>query len=653
MRNRRLRAFTVAMALMLIPVMASAIPCTATTNGYWTNGVTWGGTIPQAGDDATINNGVTVTANVSTVSLNSLTENGRLVFSGWNTVVTSTTVTVNGTVTHLGNTDTNGADGWTPDNRIWIVCSSLTVTTGGIINANGMGYPGWPSGSTNSGCGPGSSRAMQFTGGAGYGGKGGGSENTPVNPGGPTYGDASQPQDPGSSAGANCSFEGSCGAGGGAIRIQASGSVTVNGTISASGADGGNNHGAGGSGGAVYITCLTFTGAGGKIYADGGLGPGAGGSGGGGRIAVIYDTNAQAGVSPAPNVLFSAMDRVGTRGPVTRSEPGTVYLSDGRFFPSQVMKASCMLLSPANDWKIAQLTVSNAWVRFLGATVTVSNDVNMISVGRLDMCGNSSLRVMGNVTVSNAELRAFSGPTNGISPDYGTLVTIDRTLLALSNGWVRSYSDVTNGGSPLFQVKSLTVADTNSGFDADGKGFASQQIGKGYGPGGAAAASCPGGGGYGGMGGNGANGPGGFTYGSSNAPVNPGSGSGGQVLSQGYGGSGGGLIRVEASRDITLNGMMIARGEDGHGYNGGGGSGGSIYLRCSTFTGTTGALRVNGGNAHGSGGGGGGGRLAIWRVVDTFSGVVSADGGTGLQTGDAGTIFWGRLNYPGTVFTIQ
>jgi hypothetical protein len=654
MRNRSLEAFTAAMALIIIPVMASASSLTATTSGNWTNEATWGGTVPQVGDDATINNGVTVTVDASTAPLNSLTNNGTLVFSGWNTVVTSTTVTVNGTVTHLANTDSNGGDGWTPDQRVWIACANLTVAAAGIINVNSMGYPGRPSGSSSSGCGPGGSPAFNFAGGAGYGGKGGTSGNTPPNPGGVTYGDPTQPQDPGSGAGGNNANQGSSGAGGGVVRIQATGNVTVNGTISANGGDGGLNHGPGGSGGSIYITCLTFAGTDGTICADGGKGPDFGGSGGGGRIAVVYDTSAQAGVSPQPNVLFAARDRTGVLGEATRSEPGTVYVSDGCFFPTKLVKADCMgMIDPASDWRLTQLTVSNVWFGFVGATVTVSNNFNVISAGRFDLRGNSSLHVMGNATASGAssELRVFSGPTNGISPDYGTLVTVDSALVAASGGWVRSYSDSTNGGSPLFRVQNLTIADASSGFEADGKGYAGQQFGPGYGPGGSPEAMFAGGGGYGGMGGKSASSStGGLAYGSAEIPMDPGSGSGGQQVNQGYGGNGGGLIRVEAYESITLNGTLSARGEDGHGNQGGAGSGGGIYLQCDTFTGS-GALRVNGGNGHSSGGGGGGGRLAVWRITDTFSGTSSANGGTGYNPGTNGTIYWGAS--PATTPTID
>jgi predicted outer membrane repeat protein len=77
------------------------------------------------------------------------------------------------------------------------------------------------------------------------------------------------------------------------VRIDASGVVTINGTVTANGGVGvtGNYSAGGGSGGAIYMTCASLIGdASGIIRVNGGsAGVGAmatGGRGGGGRIAV-------------------------------------------------------------------------------------------------------------------------------------------------------------------------------------------------------------------------------------------------------------------------------------------------------------------------------------------------------------------------------
>ena len=68
------------------------------------------------------------------------------------------------------------------------------------------------------------------------------------------------------------------GHGAGAIRIEASLSVIVDGTITANGQNGPQNYSGAGSGGAIYITCGAFGGTG-VVSAVGGNG-GAGGGGG-------------------------------------------------------------------------------------------------------------------------------------------------------------------------------------------------------------------------------------------------------------------------------------------------------------------------------------------------------------------------------------
>src|SRR5690242_20418140 len=61
----------------------SATACTAVTTGSWSNGANWSscnglGGIPAASDDVVINSGITITQDVDTPSLNSLTINGTL-----------------------------------------------------------------------------------------------------------------------------------------------------------------------------------------------------------------------------------------------------------------------------------------------------------------------------------------------------------------------------------------------------------------------------------------------------------------------------------------------------------------------------------------------------------------------------------------------
>ncbi len=75
------------LAIIIIVALGACVPhgwaktTAATANGYWTDAI-WNNGAPEAGDDVTINSGITVTVSVSTVALNSFTNNGTLVFVG-------------------------------------------------------------------------------------------------------------------------------------------------------------------------------------------------------------------------------------------------------------------------------------------------------------------------------------------------------------------------------------------------------------------------------------------------------------------------------------------------------------------------------------------------------------------------------------------
>ena len=113
------------------------------------------------------------------------------------------------------------------------------------------------------------------------------------------------------------------------------------------------------------------------------------------------------------------------------------------------------------------------------------------------------------------------------------------------------------------------------------------------------------------------------TYGSSNAPLDPGSGGGGYTSM--CGGNGGGLIRIEASKTVSVNGALLANGE-AYGKFSGSGSGGGIFIHCKIFNGEpTGYLQAKGGDKSGHASGGGG-RIAVLRFnTNTLS--ANVDGG--------------------------
>jgi len=170
----------------------------------------------------------------------------------------------------------------------------ITITVNGDINVDsdarivgtGLGYI-WSSG-------PGAGE--DDGGGAGGGGYGGAGGDGGGGSGGQTYGDANAPTDCGSGGGSRDRNDDSkWGARGGAsLKLDISGSLTMDGFIRMDGENAAHNRCGGGAGGSVWIICNVLTGSG-TITANGGKGKGGGGGGGGGRIKI--ETNDSTGWS--------------------------------------------------------------------------------------------------------------------------------------------------------------------------------------------------------------------------------------------------------------------------------------------------------------------------------------------------------------------
>ena len=640
--------------LTAIGLLAGAIDARAVTRtwkttsgtGDWSVNTNWSGdTIPQTGEDVVINN-----AGISVLLTNSAPDSGSLVslvisntatliFSNWNTTLSATDVKIqkSAIVTCAG--PFTNAPGMT--NRVYLACSNLTIDSGGSINVDGKGW--LPK------CGPGQGGGDR--GGGGHGGAGaiGYSGRTalgtdylgtwgrlgPFYGYGLTYGDPQAPISPG------CGDDKTVKAGGGAVRIAATGRVIVNGTIRSRGLDAqGGVYGAG-SGGSIYITCSTFDGAG-YLDASGGLSAGdESGGGGGGRIAVVYDDLATQGTL-SPAVEFFLGGRQSRSLSYSAGEHGTLFLSTTNFFPRAVMGGGGKLIIPGfTEWRTPSLLLTNSALEFCdGFKLTVDGDLVVSNRGELVLrdvevtCGgnvwvdgtapssNSTLKFLdrvrftcgGNFTLQNAAcLWTSAGLTNTAFPErvFDLDVGNNFSLLSASRMWPESHPTNTGCGIMRIKAKYFTVAQ-DARIDGMGRGF---QIAKaagvrGYGPGGAygmvgASHASQGGKGYS------YNvthfGP---VYGSSNAPVTYGS-AGGNVNNAGYrGGHGGSQLWVEA-RKIYVDGTVTMNGQRGN-QEAGGGSGGSIYLYCRTFEGAaSGSVTADGGvgSMGYSWGAGGGGRV--------------------------------------------
>jgi hypothetical protein len=547
------------------------------------------GALAQSGD-VVINSNTTWTA--GNIQINSLTVNtgATLTVGGGSTITVALGITVTGNSNIVLQSANNAAqvNGTWQGAGVTISAASIQVDAGSTINADGQGYL--------ASAGPGGAPASSSAGGS-YGGLGGIGGLTNVAPAA-TYGSATAPTDLGSGGGMRC-CEAVGGAGGGAIRLVVTGTLTNNGIVSANGVAA-IAQGGGGAGGSVYVTAGTLAGSG-SFAANGGMGGEAGG--GGGRIAISYTTNS--GFN-----LAQVMANGGTTG--NAGAPGTVYLLGASV---NLTVSDNLALPPNSNLTFTNITIDNQGSLSLGSgTSLTANAITVSGAGNFNVGGGSTLNVTGAITVtgnSNIVLQATD------------------TTAQVNGSW--------QGAGVTINAASIQF-DAGSSINGDGQGYAVSA-----GPGGAPAGTSAGGS-YGGLGGIGfalANpGP---TYGSATAPTDLGSGGGTRCC--GVGGAGGGAIRLVVSGTLTNNGIISANGVAAYGGPlpvAGGGAGGSVYVATGTLAGS-GSFAANGGAGGEADGeaGGGGGRVAVYYGgIGNFTGFAAstATGGAALSPGATGTV---------------
>ena len=584
----------------------------------------------NAGDSAVITNGYVLLTN-ETAALSAFSiSNATLIFTNWITALRATNVTIrSGATLTLPAAFTNTQ----MSNRVWVVCSNFLLE--GTIQTAGRGYAGGV-GMNLPGNGPGGGPMVGSRGGGGgHGGRGGVGDG----PAGGVANDVTnEPSYPGSGAGTG-NGSASSGAGGGAVRIEAAGSVTINGAINANGTDGTVGQSGGGSGGAIYIGCASFAGTNGSLTAAGGscaIASPISGGGGGGRIAVVCSSVVQplsvAFLAPAGSGMYS---RTNTYWVNRGAVHGTVYLSNTNLVSATPAGLSGYIILPTSPTvELSDLTQTNGVLGIPeGDTWTVAGNLTISGTGvQVQVSGSSfgtdtnagasqstALRCGGDLVLTNGgACYVWAGVTNGAEPaECGALVAVTGAVRLANAAWIYPYSNPTNGGSVRFEMGELAV-DSTSGINADERGFRGTMAGNGYGPGHGHAGSRGSGGGYGGTGGNASDGSvGGDAYGQTNAPIAPGSGAGCYSEAGGVGGNGGGLIWIQASNSVVMNGTLTANGKNSNYQAAGSGSGGGILIDCASFSGgSLAVLRAKGGDSPGIssawGGGGGGGRIAVW-----------------------------------------
>ncbi|MBQ6329179.1 MAG: hypothetical protein IJI35_09220, partial [Kiritimatiellae bacterium] len=498
----------------------------------WTNKLTGVSRVPQDGDIVDISPSAATTVQVSepTADLAFLRLGGgsgvaTLETTNWTTCVSASNLTVlsKGVIT-CGGGGTNAAT----VSRVWLKGHDITIAAGGKIDVDYKGYGEVPkpgTGSYRTGYGPSGGDSDR---GAAHGGYGGRSSYCTM----PTYpfnvmpcDDPEFPSQPGSSGAASGYAVGK--QGGGAVRIEATGRVTVNGTITANGknvaaytttpgwSSFGTSHDSAGAGGAVWISCETFAGVDGIVRANGGWGdmalenrstPGA--AAGGGMIAVHYDASEQSDglvsgmtFSAAPgfhgwseyyktNFQLSAWNR--EHAIRASADLGTLWFTDAKLLESLGRGITGQIMNAPESMTLDSLAISNGWFRFAreGFTLNVTGDMtvsgkdscyevggvtptNRTAFIELYSTAAARLNVGGKLTVvDKGRLDVHAADTNLSGTAFGAYVSVGGDFEVGTNGVVYSWSDPVGGGSPHFGVAGDFTVSTGGLVSAEWRGYA-------------------------------------------------------------------------------------------------------------------------------------------------------------------------------------
>lgn len=498
------------------------------SGGRWNDAANWSiGQVPDMNYDAVLTNAsVLVDAAITPVHAITVGDGVKaatITITNLNSTLTANHVTIadKGVVTCVG-PFTNETD----MSRVHIVCTNLEIMAGGKIDVTQKGWSGavWtnkPGQTTYAvishyGYGPGAGGPLtgNWSGfsGAWHGGRGAAYwllSNTDKL----IYGDAAHPTTPGSGGELSIGYGGSVlngvrrgWSGGGVVRIEAANRVIVDGSILADGG-GPNNNGANrdtaASGGSVWITCRTISGAG-TVSAAGGSGgdprypvsywrnadttdPKNGFPGGGGRIAIDYDPEAQAEadvdglfISAAAGEHYSGYSSLATRDNwEDAAENGTLHFTDtalvkrlfGNGLSGRVVGLTGLSFDGDLEFRRGFIqTMEEGFTLTVAGNLVVTGETARLEVGGVCMTNLSSrptvwggrqmnlLTVGGDFTVTDGGSFAIRAAETNASMRWGAEVRIAGAMTIGSNGWVYAASDGVNFGAPRFLAGSLTVA---------------------------------------------------------------------------------------------------------------------------------------------------------------------------------------------------
>lgn len=469
------------------------------------------------------------------------------------------TVTNNATLTLAGtySSDTNGTG-------VIINARNITIDNGSTISATGQGY------AANAGSGKGTN-VSAYGGGGSHANTGG---NHAIGSGGGTtlYGSVTAPLTLGSGGGNG-------GAGGGAIKLNLTGNLSLAGNIYAKGNNGGTNTGSG-AGGSIYINAVDLSGVG-NISVSGGSSGAGGGGGSGGRIMIYYT---------GTNSL--------TDGNITAAG-GTGYATGG----------------------VGSKLIYNKTTK----DVTIASDITIDSTMGIDSNGDPAtdgvfhfrdLTVNNNANIYTKSY--YTTDTNGVGVELSLSGNLNVASGAKINGIGKGYAYQAGDGKPT------GVSNTYGGGGAHG---GNGGRGDPAGSGGTKYDSTlfpvkPGSGGYTTRGGAGGSA---VKITASTITVDGSIDQSGAVVvanasNNGGGGAGGSVYIVTTT--LSGTGTIKADGTNGYGYSGGGG-GGRIAIYADTSGFNTGNITAAKGTKGGSGLSADGDVGTIF-LYDTASGNVSA-----------------------------
>ncbi|NUN13291.1 MAG: hypothetical protein HUU55_06600 [Myxococcales bacterium] len=274
----------------------------------------------------------------------------------------------------------------------------------------------------------------------------------------------------------------------------------------------------------------------------------------------------------------------------------------------------------------------------INSTGTITFNGGTGTIGKLLSGDDINIGTSATVTITNTDVQAVDAVNVS---GTATLTHCKTTKTAVCKLTIASNS-LTVGSTAFINVSSKGYLGANGAADPAGYTVGNTTVG-------GAAASV--GASHGGVGGYGSNAE---VYGTFLAPVEPGAGGGKYNNTATYrGGDGGGVVRINATAFVAIDGKIHADGELRNqgccDERGAGGAGGSVYITTGQLGGN-GKITANGGGGSTSySGGGAGGRIAVTGFT-SLSGIfanpntvnsLEAKGGIGVsnKNGGAGTIY--------------